>query len=73
MEPERIQRFESMLAAIRARYNNAVARMEKLKAEGKTKTATYQQMLAEKLRCGEMLDIYHIYALLDEEDEEDEE
>ena len=64
---EREEKFEQMLRSIKAQYASTVERLAVLKAEDKTKTATYRQLLGEKLRLKEMLTLYEIYGLLDEE------
>ena len=50
MEEKRIEAFEKMLNAILSQYDSTVEKMEKLKAEGKEKTATYRQLFASKLQ-----------------------
>ena len=39
--------------------------MEDLKAQEKTKTATYRQLLGDKLTLQNILSLYKIYGLLD--------
>lgn len=63
---EREEKFERMLESIKTQYTSTVERLAVLKAEDKTKTATYRQLLGEKLRLKEMLTLYEIYGLLDE-------
>lgn len=43
--------------------------MERLKAEDKTKTATYRQLLGDKLMLQNILTRYKTYGLLDEKGE----
>ena len=38
--------------------------MEKLKAQDKTRTATYRQLMGQKLTLGQMLETYRVYGLL---------
>lgn len=64
---EREEKFERMLKSIKTQYTSTVERLAVLKAEDKTKTATYRQLLGEKLRLKEMLTLYEVYGLLDEE------
>lgn len=64
---EREEKFERMLESIKTQYTDTVGRLAALKAEDKTKTATYRQLLGEKLRLKEMLTLYEVYGLLDEE------
>ena len=62
---QREERFEAMLRAVQQEYDGTLQKMERLKAEGKTKTATYQQLLGEKLMLKNILTRYKIYGLLD--------
>ena len=63
---EREEKFEKMLKSILDQYNDVVSKMEKLKAEDKTKTVTYKQLMATKLSLGNMLAMYKLYGLLEE-------
>lgn len=62
---QREEKFEAMLRGVQQEYDGTLQKMEKLKAEGKTKTATYQQLLGEKLMLKNILTRYKIYGLLD--------
>ena len=62
---EREEKFEKMLQAIQTEYNDTINKMEKLKAEGKIKTATYRQLMGTKMMLQNMLSRYEIYGLLD--------
>ncbi len=62
---EREEKFEKMLRAIQEEYSDTAGRLEKLKAEGKTKTVTYRQLFAAKLTLQNILERYRIYGLLD--------
>ena len=57
-----------MFAAVRREYVDILSRMEKLKAEKKVKTVTYQQLLARKLTYQNMLSLYQLYGLTEEKD-----
>lgn len=59
----RLAAFESMFAAVQKEYADILSKMEKLKAEGKVKTVTYQQLLARKMTYQNMLAMYEIYDL----------
>ena len=61
---EREEKFEKMLQVILDQYDDVVAKMEKLKAEDKTKTVTYKQLMTTKLTLGNMLAMYKLYGLL---------
>ena len=56
MENEkRLEAFESMLLAIQNNYDETADKMEKLKKEGKEKTATYRQLMGNKMMYQNML------------------
>ena len=61
---DREERFEKMLRSIQKEYSDTVTKMERLKAEDKTKTASYRQLLGEKLMLQNILSRYRIYGLL---------
>lgn len=61
----REENFERMLSDVQSNYDGIVAKMEKLKAEGKTKTATYRELLGNKLLYQNMLTMYRIYGLIE--------
>ena len=64
---KRLEAFEKMLEAIQKDYEIADNKMKQLKAEGKEKTATYRQLMGKKLQYQNMLSLYKIYGLLEEE------
>lgn len=52
---ERLEGFEKMLQNVQDRYADTVTKMEKLKTEGKVKSVTYNQLMAEKLSLQKMM------------------
>ncbi|MCR2037602.1 hypothetical protein [Adlercreutzia caecimuris] len=46
---ERLARFEAALAALAEERESVIATLDDLRAHGKTRTATYQQLAARKL------------------------
>ena len=51
MENEsRLEAFERMLKVVQENYHTADEKMKQLKAEGKEKTATYRQLLGNKMQ-----------------------
>ena len=62
---QRLAAFERMLAAVQNEYAAASGKMAQLKAAGKEKTATYRQLMANKLRLQELLAMYQTYGLLE--------
>lgn len=66
MDEERLAAFEKMLAAVQAQYNGILESMARLKNEGKGKTATYRQLLGNKLQYQNIMAMYRLYGLLNE-------
>lgn len=66
-QEQRLEAFEKMLQAIQSSYNDAALKMEQLKEQGKEKSATYRQIMGNKLIYKNMLSMYEIYGLLDKE------
>ena len=64
---ERQENFEKMLAFVQDRYADTVANMEALKAADKTKSATFRQLMGDKLMYQNMLTLYKLYGLMDGE------
>jgi len=62
---ERLEAFEKMLQNVNDRYSNIISKMEKLKAEGKIKSVTYNQLMAEKLSLQKIISMYDIYGLIE--------
>ena len=68
MDNGRLEAFEKMLAAVLKEYADILDKMDKMKAEGKVKTVTYQQLMARKMMYQNMLSLYEIYGLTGEKD-----
>ncbi len=66
----RLAAFERMLEDAQRNCAELTARLEALKAEGKTKTATFRQYLGNKMTCQYVLSLYKDYGLLDQNDGE---
>ncbi|MBQ7994559.1 MAG: hypothetical protein IJ252_16190 [Solobacterium sp.] len=60
---ERLEAFEKMLADLKKQAQYETEQMEKLKAAGKEKTATYRQYFANRTLYRMMLDRYRQYGL----------
>ncbi|MCI7727464.1 MAG: hypothetical protein MSH58_10085 [Clostridiales bacterium] len=63
---QREENFEKMLAFVRQKYADTVAKMEELKAADKTKSATFRQLMGDKLMYQNMLMLYKLYGLIEE-------
>ena len=60
---ERLERFEKMLAFAEEQYAAAAQRMEELKTQGKTKSATFRQYMGQKLQYQSVLKLYGLFGL----------
>lgn len=65
-ELDRLEAFEKMLSAVQAGYDDANEKMMCLKSEGKEKTATFRQLMGDKMLYQNMLSMYKIYGLTDD-------
>ena len=63
---EREENFEKMLAFVQQKYADTAAKMETLKAQDKTKSATFRQLLGDKLMYQNMLTLCKLHGLLEE-------
>lgn len=63
MDEKRLEAYEKMQNAIKKEYTDIVEKMEKLKAEDKTKSATYRQLMGRKMMYQNMLSLYDLYGL----------
>ena len=61
----RLEAFEKMLSDIQSRAEFEKAEMDKLKAAGKEKSATYRQYFGNRMLYRMMLDKYREYGLLE--------
>ena len=62
---ERIDAFEKMLADILREYEYETEQMERLKADGKEKTATYRQFFGNRMYYKMMIKKYREYGLIE--------
>ena len=61
---KRLEAFENILSSVQQQYEDIEVKMAELKMEGKEKTISYRQLMANKLRLGDMLAMYKLYDLL---------
>lgn len=61
---ERLDAFERMLQAIQKEYDDTQKKMEELKAKGRVKSVTYQQLLGRKMMYQNMISMYELYNLI---------
>lgn len=62
---ERLEAFEKMLSDISAQAEYETAQMEKLKAAGKEKSASYRQFFGNRLFYKQLLETYEKYGLIE--------
>ena len=62
---EREELFERMLQEIQAEYASIEQKMAVLRAEGKTKTVTFRQLMSNKLMYQSMLSMYRKHGLIE--------
>lgn len=63
---ERLAAFEAMLEAVQRDYAATCEKMRLLRAQGKEKTATYRQLMGNRLQCQSTLSLYRVYGLIEE-------
>lgn len=62
-DSEKLRAYEAMHENIIDRYNTASDKMIKLKAEGKEKSVTYKQLMAEKMTMQKIMSMYEIFGI----------
>ena len=68
-QPERLAAFEAMLAEVEAQYRETEAQMADLKARGRERSATYRQLMGNKLTYRQLLSLYEAHGLRKGENE----
>lgn len=63
-DSERLERFEQILEDLKKESALVESQIEDLKAKGKTKTATFKQLLARKLTLTQFLGVFEKHGLL---------
>ena len=61
---ERIDAFEKMLADVLERQRQERETMDALRAQGKTNTATFKQLMGNRLVYNQMIALYKEYGLV---------
>ena len=60
---EKLAAYEAMQEFVKECYRASAARMAELKAAGREKSATYRQMMGDKMQYQSMLLLYQMYGL----------
>ena len=66
-QEKRLAAFEKMLSANEENYAGIISKMEALKAQGREKSATYRQLMGNKLMYKDILSLYELYGLREKE------
>lgn len=64
-QEQRLTAFEAMLSAVLAQHAQAEDKMRALKAQGRERTATYRQLMGQKLQLAQMLEMYRAFGLIE--------
>lgn len=63
-DEERLAAFEKMLEFVQKNHDDTEAKMEILRGEGKNKTATYGQLMGNKMMYRNLLDLYILFDII---------
>ena len=63
---ERLEGFEAMMKAVQEQSEKERIQMEKLKMQGREKSATYRQYMGNRLFYSRLIAMYKDYGLLDD-------
>ena len=66
VQTARLEAFERMMADVSSQHAQTVEKMQALKAQGKERSATYRQLMGEKLQLARILGLYRLYGLTEE-------
>ncbi len=66
-DQDRLKAFEKMLTDVQTNYEELVSRLDRLKAEGREKSATFRQYLGNKMTCQYLLNMYKDYGLIEKQ------
>lgn len=61
---DRLEAFERMLSDLQARLAATEERMQALRAQGREKSATFRQLMGDRMQMQAMLELYRLYDLL---------
>ena len=65
-QTERLTAFKAMLADVQAQSWQIEAQMRALKAQGRERSATYRQLMGNRLQLAQVLALYRAYGLMEE-------
>lgn len=64
-QTERLAAFEAMLQSVQEQFRQVEAQMRALKAQGKERSATYRQLMGNRLQLAQLLAMYRVYGLIE--------
>lgn len=62
-DSDRLEKFECVLVELEEEQGKVESQIEDMKAKGKTKTATFKQLLARKLTLNQFLSVFEKHGL----------
>ena len=65
-QTERLAAFEAMLESVQEQSRQVEAQMRALKAQGRERSATYRQLMGNRLQLTQLLAMYKAYGLTGE-------
>ena len=65
-QTERLAAFEAMLEGVQEQSRQVEAQMRALKAQGRERSATYRQLMGNRLQLAQVLAMYRAYGLTEE-------
>ena len=65
-QTERLAAFEAMLQSVQEQSQQVEAQMRALKAQGRERSATYRQLMGNRLQLAQVLAMYKAYGLMEE-------
>ena len=65
-QTERLAAFEAMLTDVQAQSRQVEAQMRALKAQGRERSATYRQLMGNRLQLAQVLAMYRAYGLIED-------
>ena len=65
-QTERLAAFEAMLQSVQEQSRQVEAQMSALKAQGRERSATYRQLMGNRLQLAQVLAMYRAYGLIED-------
>ena len=65
-QTERLAAFEAMRQSVQEQSRQVEAQMRALKAQGRERSATYRQLMGNRLQLAQVLAMYRAYGLTEE-------